>query len=517
MQRKYHFNFLSLFCAWGVCVFSLSAQAKKESSRDIAAEVDKLNWEGIDLSNDARYPAAAEKFQKAITLDDTRSARSYHNIGYTYELAGDKNKALDSYQKAVTRNPQQTITWQSLGKLQYQMGLYKDAVMSGENVLKLDPRNVPVQKWLPDAYAKLAEQKIYDARNDLSGTASDNPNCEARPDVIAEVGTYFTAVGVIDKRATAFKYYIPHGALQSLAGLYAEFHPLRELTFRLNGHTPYFGVLQPNFFAGQENIEVQYNFKNFFFGAGILFTQLNVADSIIEGETATYIQNSDYTSLSDTKFGLFLGSQDELTYFALKVYPRYLFRGPTSGPKSNSLDTVKIDLEYRHNLRLSLGSTIDENQPISKGPFTDLIFKMSIDEVYITEFKPVAGTDALGHFFGVYDISLGMEFGKLQRQFDKVGFTYGFLLTERLYFQDVKNTDTTGFGNGQGYFGFNTSGMTSGNAFSSFRNSSFIVTLFAAQMFRNRYIVREKIFFEATPGNERNHAVGVQLSFGVRF
>ncbi|MBV6494065.1 MAG: Photosystem I assembly protein Ycf3 [Turneriella sp.] len=517
MRINHNFSFTQRLFVLLLFAGALGAQAQKESSRSLAAEVDKLNWEGIDLSNDARYSQAAERFQKAITLDDTRAARSYHNIGYTYELAGDKNKALDSYQKAVARNPQQTITWQSLGKLQYQMGLYKDAVMSGENVLKLDPKNVPVQKWLPDAYAKLAEQKMYDARNDLSGTPEDNPNCEARPDVIAEIGAHFTAIGVIDKRATALSYYQPQGLARSVAGMYAEFHPLRELSFRLDGKTPYFGVLQPNFFAGQENIEVQYNFKKFFFGAGILFTQLNIDNSIVPGETTSFVQNTEYTTLSDTKFGLFIGSQDALTYFALKVYPRYLFRGPISGPKGNSLDTVKIDLEYRHNLRLSLGSTIDENQPISKGPFTDFIFKVSIDEIYLTEFKPVSGTDALGHYFGTYDISMGMEFGKLQRAFDKIGFTYGFLLTERLYFQNIMNTDTTSFGNGQGYFGFNTQDLTSGNPFSSFRNSSFIITLFSAQMFRNRYILREKIFFESTPGNERSHALGVQIAFGLRF
>ena len=193
----------------------------------------------------------------------------------------DKNKALESYQKAVARNPRQTISWQSLGKMQYTMGLYKDAVISGETTLKLDPRNLSVQKWLPDAYAKLAEQKMYDARNDYTGDPSNNPNCEARPDVIAEVGVHFTAIGAIDKQATAFNYYQPQGVMKSIAGAYAEFHPLRELTFRLNGKTPYFGILQPNFFAGQENVEMQYNFKFFFVGGGIMFSQINIGSSTV--------------------------------------------------------------------------------------------------------------------------------------------------------------------------------------------------------------------------------------------
>jgi tetratricopeptide (TPR) repeat protein len=509
-------QFLLYWCAIG-CISALTAQNQKVSSKDIAAEVDKLNWEGIDLSNDARYSEAADRFQRAITLDDTRAARTYHNVAYTYELVGDKNKALESYQKAVARNPRQTISWQSLGKMQYTMGLYKDAVISGETTLKLDPRNVPVQKWLPDAYSKLAEQKMYDARNDLSGDPANNPNCEARPDVIAEVGVHFTAIAALDKQSTAFNYYQPQGVMKSVAGAYAEFNPLRELTFRVNGKTPYFGILQPNFYAGQQNIEMQYNFKYFFVGAGILFSQLNIENSTVPTSTVTYVQNTEYTSISDTKFGLFFGGRDELNFFMLRIYPRYLFRDDTTAPKSTAFDVAKIDLEYRRNLRLSIGTAVDEKQPASKGPFTDIIVKVGIDEIYITEYKPVTGTDAIGHYFGTYDFSIGMEFGRLQREFDKIGFTYGFLLTERLYFQDTTNSNTTGFGNGQGYFGFNTTGAATGNAFSSYRNNSFIVTLFSAQMFKGRYVLREKLFFESTPSSERNHAIGLQVSFGVRF
>jgi tetratricopeptide (TPR) repeat protein len=260
-MRSKNFTFFSLVLAFAS---ALAAQNQKKSSKDLAAEVDRLNWEGIDLSNDSRYIDAADRFQKAISLDDSRAARSYHNVAYTYELAGDKNKALENYQKAVVRNPQQTVSWASLGRMQYSMGLYKDAVFSGETTLKLDPRNASVQKWLPDAYAKLAEQKIYDARNDLTGDPATNPNCEARPEVIGEVGFFASAIGVIDKQSTALNLYKPAGVLQTPAGAYAEFNPLRELTFRLNGQTPYYGILQPAFYAGSQKIEMQYNFKYFF-------------------------------------------------------------------------------------------------------------------------------------------------------------------------------------------------------------------------------------------------------------
>ncbi|MCS6972696.1 MAG: tetratricopeptide repeat protein, partial [Leptospiraceae bacterium] len=463
----------------------LLAQPQKTSSKQLAAEVDRLNWEGIELSNDTRYQEAAERFQKAIILDDTRAARSYHNIAYTYELAGDKNKALENYQKAVARNPQQVVSWQSLGKLQYEMGLYKDAVFSGETVLKLDPRNTAVQKWLPDAYAKLAEQKLYDARNDLSGDPTTNPNCEARPEVIAEVGFFASAIGVVNKQATAVSLYRTPGLLVVPVGAYAEFNPLRELTLRMNAQSPYFGVLQPAFYSGSQRLELQYNFKYFFMGGGLLFSQIS-ADRNIPGQNTTYLLNTEYSSLSDSKFGLFFGGRDELTYFVLKVYPRYLFRDAISAPRHNSLDVARVDLEYRHNLRLSLGSVIDEKQPISKGPFTELILRVVIDEAYITEYQPPSGGDAVGHFFAIYDFSIGMEFGKLRYEFDKVGKTWGFLFTQRLYYQDTKNSNTTSFGNGQGYFGLNTSGATQGAAFSSLRNTSFITTLFGSFLFKGR-------------------------------
>jgi len=511
-------KFINIAAAIGIFSFSALAQNQKVSSKDLAAEVDRLNWEGIDYSNDSKYLEAADRFTKAITLDDTRSARSYHNIAYTYELAGDKNKALENYQRAVVRNPQQIVSWASLGKMQYTMGLYKDAVISGETTLKLDPRNQSVPKWLPDAYAKLAEQKMYDAKNDLSGDPATNPNCEARPEQIAEVGVHGSIVGAIDKQSTALNRYTTQGVLTTPGGVYAEFTPLRELAFRLNAKTPYFGILNPNFYAGQENIEVQYNFKFFYFGGGIMFTQLNVASSTVPPSATSYIQNSDYTALSDNKFGLFMGARDELMFFALRVYPRRLFADSTTDPKSNAFDINKIDIEYQRNLRLSFGGQpVDERTPVSKGPFTTAIVKFSIDEVYLTEYKPVTGVNALGHYFGIYDLSLGMEFGRLQREFDKMTWTWGVMLTGRMYFQNVSNSDVSSFGNGQGFFGFNSSNAASGNAFSSYRTTSFLISVFSSQLIKNRYVLRERFIFESTPGSERNHAIGLTISFGIRF
>lgn len=511
---------LGVLCALGLMPARVYPQnTQKVSSKDVAAEVDRLNWEGIDYSNDSRYLDAADRFTKAIALDDTRAARSYHNIAYTYELAGDKNKALENYQKAVARNPQQTVSWQSLGKMQYTMGLYKDAVISGETTLKLDPRNQSVPKWLPDAYAKLAEQKMYDAKNDLTGDATNNPNCEARPDVIAEVGIHGSIIGAIDKQSTAFNRYTTRGIFTTPAGAYAEFYPLRELTFRMNGETPYFGILNPTFFAGQQNVEMQYNFKYFFVGGGILFSQLNVSNSTVPTSTTSYIENTDYTTLSDNKFGLFFGAKDDLTYFMLRVYPRYLFRDETSTGKSSAFDVAKIDIEYRRNLRLSFGAAapVDDKQPASKGPFTTAIIKFTMDEIYITEYKPASGADSVGHYFGVYDLMFGMEFGKLIKEFDKMSWTWGLMIGPRFYFQNTGNTSLTTFGNGQGYFGFNTTGATTGNAFSSYRNNTFMFVLFSSQLIKNRFVLKEKIFFESSPSSERNHAIGMTISFGVRF
>ncbi len=68
-RKKLYLAGLSLV----ICT-AAAAQNQKASSKDLAAEVDKLNWEGIDLSNDSRYLDAADRFQKAISLDDSRSA-----------------------------------------------------------------------------------------------------------------------------------------------------------------------------------------------------------------------------------------------------------------------------------------------------------------------------------------------------------------------------------------------------------------------------------------------------------
>jgi hypothetical protein len=60
--------------------------------------------------------------------------------------------------------------------------------------------------------------------------------------------------------------------------------------------------------------------------------------------TTTYIQNTDYTSISDTKFGLFMGGRDDLTFFVLRIYPGYLFRDAEARQKVPLLTSPRLKL-----------------------------------------------------------------------------------------------------------------------------------------------------------------------------
>ena len=101
-----------------------------------------------------QYKEAIEQFDRAIEIYDKESAQAYHNRGWAYELNGNIEKAIPDYEEALRRNPYQVISGEKLGYIYYKKGDYENAIRVGEIVLKYDPENEEVPKWLPDAYVK---------------------------------------------------------------------------------------------------------------------------------------------------------------------------------------------------------------------------------------------------------------------------------------------------------------------------------------------------------------------------
>ncbi len=469
---------------------------------------EELNRRGIQLANEGKYAEAIILFQEAIAIDDRKSSTSWHNLGFIYELAGDRQKAYQAYTAALDRNPSLVQTRANLGKIQYEMGLFAEAVQNGERVLATDPGNQEVSRWLPDAYRKAAEQRLLTlpkAPREETPAAEKAP-AEKKRGVEYEIGSWVLGGVTYNKGNDAFDYHRQSGLTVVPAGVYARFTIDETFEFRFDVANPYMGILTPRFMAGQQRMEYLYLFRSFYTGFGLLFTQFNLKNDYAPGQSS-FITNREYAQTTDTKFGLLLGTRNDKRMLEVAVYPRYLFRDPEKGPRQIGADHVRIDFEWRNRLQLFESAT-----PGAPGRSGEFFLRLRFDEMYLTEYKYNIAGETIGHWFGVYDISLGMEFGSLN-----TGSAFGFSLTERLYFRDLSNKNPAAFGNGQGYFGLDTGAALEGNAFPGFRSNSHVVHFYMKQLVFSRLVLSQRLGLEITGTSEPVHALTLDLGFSMRF
>lgn len=125
----------------------------------VAANPKKYNRLGVELGKKKKYDEAVKEFNRAIKVYDKDSAMTYHNKGWAHELQGNTAEAIKNYKEALHRNERQVVTGEKLGFLYYKSGDYINAVKVGEHVLRIDPNNKIVPKWLTDAYSKKLQQE----------------------------------------------------------------------------------------------------------------------------------------------------------------------------------------------------------------------------------------------------------------------------------------------------------------------------------------------------------------------
>jgi len=480
-----------------------------------AAEQDEetLIRTGILLSDEGRYEEAISLFRKAISRENSKGAIAYHNLGFAYELSGDKVKAMDAYREASERNPEQVITLSRLGTLQYELGQYRNAINTGEEVLRKDPRNQEIRKWLPDAYAKAAEQRLFylgmeeeeTTGTTTGGTCSDNTSRQYLVEYSVQPALLY------NRNSSSFSIHKQSGLSYLPMSLRGNAFVANEFEVEVALGSPDFGILQPNFMAAQESILFRIYSDRFFYGFGLLFTQINMSENENPG-LSSYYQNDEFTDLSDSKIGLHFGTRMKKTQFEISVYPNYPLGDAKSGPTSSAMDYVRMDLSLRTQLNLFKNKA----EKSTNWPFF-LTFAFSQDEVYLTEYDVDGAGTHLGHYFGTYDISLGFELGELKRTMNGASATFGMNITERLYGANLSNETINQFGNGQGFFGFSTESAISGNAFPGFRSNSHILTLYSRQLVFNHVILKEAVSYEHTLPFEPYLGILTEFSAGYVF
>jgi hypothetical protein len=96
----------------------------------------------LDMTN-----KAIASFQKAITLDPKRVS-AYNNLANTYYTVGRTPEAIDAWNRALEIKPDFVDVHLNLGKIFYVQGRLKESAAHFQQVLKYDPKNAEATVYL---------------------------------------------------------------------------------------------------------------------------------------------------------------------------------------------------------------------------------------------------------------------------------------------------------------------------------------------------------------------------------
>lgn len=140
----------------------------------------EIKVEGMPAEGRALEPAAGrEDTQLAskpspdkITSQDRKLALQWRQIGYNYQQAGNYEKALASYQRAIEFNPTYASVYNDIGVIYFYMNNVEMAIKQFENSISIDPSYLGAYSNLGIVYEQLGdyEKAIYywQKRADLS-------------------------------------------------------------------------------------------------------------------------------------------------------------------------------------------------------------------------------------------------------------------------------------------------------------------------------------------------------------
>ena len=478
---------------------------------------DKKNTRAVDLAEKGNYEAALRIFQGSLKGDKLR-AITYHNIGYTFQLQKKYKEAKKYYRKSIVRDPKLAPPRAKLGKLLYNEKNYQEAIVQGEKGLAIDPKERSIKEWLPDAYKKYTEGRLIKInQKDLTkGRSTEDISGAYDP---------FAALRRLGWRSFKFEYIVhnilsvPKGGGVNYESLPIGFRipmtldiEIRSLLMgvHINFQSPYYtGSFNPQFIERETTLELLYPFKRLSFGLGLKFSEANFVDQSLPPGLENFFTNGltpENERVKDYKIGLKFVNDAKFFHLDITVYPRYLFRDKTS----NREGLVSFDRNF--------ASLKTKFKPTPRAAFWNprFLFQMIIDEWYITEYG--VDNSVTGHYFGYYDLILGVVMGNFENRYKKTPIEVGFILINRLFFRDLADTDPFAFGNGQGFFGYSSEDTSLDNSIPGFLFTSHSFEAYIKTRFFNFLVLGLSLNFEFAPDNRSDfHFAHLRLTVSTHY
>ena len=484
----------------------------------------KQNAKGVELGETNRLDDAIKEFDRAIDFRDKAAAKVYHNKGYALEQKGDLPGAIKNYEEAWKRNPRQIPTGERLGYSYYMSGDYERAVLVGEAVLKLDPENKEVPRWLHQAYkmrlAKrqdelLAEQKRKEDEQLRKDKEKDQAKIETQKEKEKQQVFYMSIDGMLRTALYYGRHYhldglyytTPHGyrpitdhglIVDVPESIFVKATPIPAVEITALTEKPWLGGGMPNFIEQTQNVELLFHVKQVTFGAGVLFNE--------------YYSNAAFYGkylLWDTKVGFIFGYKSDNIETRITWYPRMMMMDPRSSTgKTLDCGVFRIDYSWQALSYLKLYGMLNARDYY--------VFCHSFDPkvMYASYFHY---DQDIASYWGVYDLGIGLTFSDLVYRGDDIKFSLSIEWIERFYLRDLNNDDPyTLAPNGQGWFGLNLEKFTKGKPFSGFHSISQVIGLkFDEQLTRN-FFMYQKIILELADQDSEHHEFNLQAGMGFK-
>lgn len=451
-----------------------------------------MNRRGVHMGEKKLYNSAIQQFDKSITHYDKFSSHVYHNKAYALEKQGKKVLATKFYEEALKRNPRQILTGENLGYLYYRMQDYINAVRIGEHVLKYDPDNRRVKRWLPDAYKKRLKQWREEREKELRKKLKEKEKLAEEKDREKEAEERATRKGYVEmdfvirtgiytKENNDYRFIVDPITVIPV-NILLRFTPLIAWEFDLFGANPYIGSDIPDTEIFHEGFTALYKLSRVRLGIGFIFAHYQ--NNIALGQQL---------DLWDAKVGFIIGYERYKYEFRFTAYPRLLlYDGPFMTGKTYDISYYNFEYKYKVNTKIGFYVLLNSY-----------------------EYWFFDHTAKISDYYGVYTLGFGITMGKLRKISNKIDIKLTIELLQRLYYKDFGNTNPYGFLNGQGFFGLNAKKFDKGDPISSFSNFGSALNFRIDEKVISNFFLYQKVILEMGYKKKSHIELSLCIGFGV--